>query len=118
MFLKNPNSPNNHTIDKPIIFLFNFMFFLKFLNTGSNISLKLKMAQIQKSTLSLFFFKFLVLPIFPFYTLGRFSNDVCTGTNQLTGTCVISGSCTDLGGVGSGSCASANTRQATCCVSK
>lgn len=53
---------------------------------------------------------------FPFYTLGRFSQDACTSATQLTGTCVIKGECTDLGGTSSGGCGSANTNQATCCI--
>lgn len=59
-----------------------------------------------------------VLPLFPFYTLGRFSQDVCVAVNQLTGTCVINGACSDMGGIPAGSCPGAGTTQATCCVGK
>ncbi|XP_034657705.1 uncharacterized protein LOC117894642 [Drosophila subobscura] len=52
---------------------------------------------------------------FPFYTIGRFSNDICTGNNLLLGTCVISGECSDNSGVGAGSC-STITSQAICCI--
>ncbi|XP_055303711.1 uncharacterized protein LOC129569165 [Sitodiplosis mosellana] len=52
---------------------------------------------------------------FPFYTLGRFVNTPCLGSNQLMGTCVLRGECTDAGGVATGSCNSI-TRQAICCV--
>lgn len=57
-------------------------------------------------------------PVFPFYTLGRFSQDVCTGTNSLIGTCVLGGECDDLGGTSTGqsACSGANTRQASCCI--
>ncbi|CAO1389576.1 unnamed protein product [Diamesa hyperborea] len=55
---------------------------------------------------------------FPFYTLGRFSRESCVGSNQLMGTCVISGECDELGGTSAGraACSGANTKQATCCV--
>ncbi|XP_030385030.1 uncharacterized protein LOC115632153 [Scaptodrosophila lebanonensis] len=52
---------------------------------------------------------------FPFYTIGRFSNALCTGNNRLTGTCVLSGECTDTTGVAAGSC-STITNQAVCCI--
>ncbi|CAD7082002.1 unnamed protein product [Hermetia illucens] len=52
---------------------------------------------------------------FPFYTIGRFVNEVCTGANQMLGTCVIRGECSDGGGVSTGSCNSI-TSQAVCCV--
>lgn len=54
---------------------------------------------------------------FPFYTLGRFVNTPCLGSNQLMGTCVLAGECSDAGGVATGSCNSI-TRQAICCVCK
>jgi hypothetical protein len=55
---------------------------------------------------------------FPFYTLGRFEQTVCTGTNSLIGTCVLGDQCTDLGGTltGTTACSGANTRQASCCI--
>ncbi|XP_070501537.1 uncharacterized protein [Chironomus tepperi] len=55
---------------------------------------------------------------FPFYTLGRFSQDVCVGSNSLTGTCMLKGQCNDLGGTltGTTSCSQANTPQASCCI--
>lgn len=55
---------------------------------------------------------------FPFYTLGRFSQDVCTGTNNLIGTCVLRGQCNDLGGTqtGAAACSQSNTFQAACCI--
>ncbi|XP_064541255.1 uncharacterized protein LOC135430497 [Drosophila montana] len=52
---------------------------------------------------------------FPFYTIGRFSNDICLGNNLLMGTCVINGECTDNNGVAAGSC-STITNQAICCI--
>ncbi|XP_026847597.1 uncharacterized protein LOC6600581 [Drosophila persimilis] len=52
---------------------------------------------------------------FPFYTIGRFSNDICTGNNLLLGTCVIAGECTDNSGVAAGSCSTITT-QAICCI--
>ncbi|XP_055376739.1 uncharacterized protein LOC129608957 [Condylostylus longicornis] len=52
---------------------------------------------------------------FPFYTIGRFSNDLCIGKNLMSGTCVIKGECSDNGGVATGSC-STITKQAVCCV--
>ncbi|KAH8257033.1 hypothetical protein KR038_001735 [Drosophila bunnanda] len=52
---------------------------------------------------------------FPFYTIGRFSNDICTGNNLLLGTCVINGECSDNSGVAAGSCSSI-TSQAICCI--
>ncbi|EDX09783.1 uncharacterized protein LOC6737360 [Drosophila simulans] len=52
---------------------------------------------------------------FPFYTIGRFSNDICVGNNLLLGTCVINGECTDNSGVAAGSCSSI-TAQAICCI--
>ncbi|KAH8364232.1 hypothetical protein KR084_004434 [Drosophila pseudotakahashii] len=52
---------------------------------------------------------------FPFYTIGRFSNDICTGNNLLLGTCVINGECSDNSGVAAGSCSSI-TAQAICCI--
>ncbi|XP_031632739.1 uncharacterized protein LOC116346692 [Contarinia nasturtii] len=52
---------------------------------------------------------------FPFYTLGRFVNTPCVGSNQLMGTCVLMGECKDAGGVATGGCNSI-TRQAICCV--
>lgn len=55
---------------------------------------------------------------FPFYTIGRFSNDVCTGTNSLVGTCLLGKQCDDLGGTSTGttSCSQTNTNQAACCI--
>ncbi|XP_055913510.1 uncharacterized protein LOC129947103 [Eupeodes corollae] len=52
---------------------------------------------------------------FPFYTIGRFTNDVCTGTNSMKGTCQVRGECMDGGGITAGSCSSITT-QAVCCV--
>ncbi|XP_022218497.1 uncharacterized protein LOC111071456 [Drosophila obscura] len=52
---------------------------------------------------------------FPFYTIGRFSNDICVGNNLLLGTCVIDGECSDNNGVAAGSC-STITAQAICCI--
>ncbi|GAB0097031.1 uncharacterized protein DMENIID0001_126230 [Sergentomyia squamirostris] len=52
---------------------------------------------------------------FPFYTIGRFQNSVCTGGNNLLGTCQISGECSDNGGIATGSCSTV-TAQAVCCV--
>jgi len=52
---------------------------------------------------------------FPFYTIGRFPNTACTGINDLTGTCVLAGECTDAGGIATGSCTTL-TFQAVCCV--
>ncbi|XP_021698436.1 uncharacterized protein LOC110676121 [Aedes aegypti] len=52
---------------------------------------------------------------FPFYSLGRIANRVCTGTNGLLGTCQIRGECASNGGIGSGRC-STLTVQAVCCV--
>ncbi|XP_036336598.1 uncharacterized protein LOC118746796 [Rhagoletis pomonella] len=52
---------------------------------------------------------------FPFYTIGRFANDVCTGANQLSGTCVVRGECSDNGGVAAGTCTTVTT-QAVCCI--
>ncbi|EDV96211.1 uncharacterized protein LOC6556541 [Drosophila grimshawi] len=52
---------------------------------------------------------------FPFYTIGRFSNDICRGNNLLMGTCAIRGECTDNNGVAAGSC-STITSQAVCCI--
>lgn len=54
---------------------------------------------------------------FPFYTLGRFQNTPCTGSNNLLGTCVLAGECKTSGGVSTGACNSI-TRQAVCCVCK
>lgn len=54
---------------------------------------------------------------FPFYTIGRFSNDLCRGNNLLIGTCQINGECTDNNGVAAGSCSSI-TNQAVCCICK
>lgn len=53
--------------------------------------------------------------VFPFYTIGRFQNTLCTGSNQLAGTCVLGGECADGGGIATGTC-STLTRQAVCCV--
>lgn len=55
--------------------------------------------------------------VFPFYTIGRFQNSVCSGSNSLAGTCVLAGECSDAGGIATGSC-STLTRQAVCCVCK
>ncbi|XP_039963800.1 uncharacterized protein LOC120776840 [Bactrocera tryoni] len=52
---------------------------------------------------------------FPFYTIGRFPNDVCVGANQLAGTCVVRGECSDNGGVAAGTCSTITT-QAVCCI--
>nr|XP_019546318.2 uncharacterized protein LOC109416717 [Aedes albopictus] len=52
---------------------------------------------------------------FPFYSIGRIANRVCTGTNGLLGTCQIRGECVSNGGIGSGPC-STMTVQAVCCV--
>ncbi|XP_034483153.1 uncharacterized protein LOC117788479 [Drosophila innubila] len=52
---------------------------------------------------------------FPFYTIGRFSNDICRGNNLLIGTCQINGECKDNNGVAAGSCSSI-TNQAVCCI--
>ncbi|XP_075150257.1 uncharacterized protein LOC142224369 [Haematobia irritans] len=52
---------------------------------------------------------------FPFYTIGRFQNEVCTGKNNLFGTCMVRGECSDNGGVSAGSC-STITNQAVCCI--
>ncbi|TDG53067.1 hypothetical protein AWZ03_000610 [Drosophila navojoa] len=52
---------------------------------------------------------------FPFYTIGRFSNDICLGNNLLMGTCMINGECKDNNGVAAGSC-STITNQAVCCI--
>lgn len=54
---------------------------------------------------------------FPFYTIGRFQNTPCVGSNQLLGTCVLGGECRAAGGIVTGSC-STITRQALCCVCK
>lgn len=54
---------------------------------------------------------------FPFYTLGRFQNTACIGSNRLLGTCVLGGECRAAGGIVTGSC-STITRQAVCCVCK
>lgn len=54
---------------------------------------------------------------FPFYTIGRFPNSPCVGSNQLMGTCVLAGECTTAGGIATGSC-NPLTRQAVCCVCK
>lgn len=59
----------------------------------------------------------LAFPGFPFYTIGRFSNDLCRGNNLLIGTCQINGECTDNNGVAAGSCSSI-TNQAVCCICK
>lgn len=66
--------------------------------------------------LSLDFF-FFIWSGFPFYTIGRFQNAPCVGSNQLMGTCVLAGECTTDGGIATGSCNSI-TRQAVCCVCK
>lgn len=60
-----------------------------------------------------------LLPVlgFPFYTIGRFQNEVCTGKNNLYGTCMVRGECTDNGGVSAGGCSSV-TSQAVCCICK
>lgn len=64
------------------------------------------------------FSRLLCVPaVFPFYTLGRFQNLPCVGSNQLMGTCVLAGECTTANGVATGSCNSI-TRQAVCCVCK
>lgn len=57
---------------------------------------------------------------FPFYTLGRFAQDVCVGTNSLIGTCVLGDECDDLGGTQTGRvpCSGANSKQASCCIGK
>ncbi|XP_065361164.1 uncharacterized protein LOC135954851 [Calliphora vicina] len=52
---------------------------------------------------------------FPFYTIGRFANEVCTGKNNLHGTCMVRGECADNGGVSAGSCSTITT-QAVCCI--
>lgn len=62
-------------------------------------------------------FRYLISPGFPFYTIGRFQNAPCVGSNQLMGTCVLAGECTTAGGIATGSCNSI-TRQAVCCVCK
>lgn len=54
---------------------------------------------------------------FPFYTIGRFANEVCTGKNNLHGTCMVRGECADNGGVSAGGC-STITNQAVCCICK
>lgn len=58
-----------------------------------------------------------IFPGFPFYTIGRFQNAPCMGSNQLMGTCVLAGECSTSGGIATGSCNSI-TRQAVCCVCK
>ncbi|XP_059614664.1 uncharacterized protein LOC132260513 [Phlebotomus argentipes] len=52
---------------------------------------------------------------FPFYTIGRFQNSVCTGGNNLLGTCQVNGECSENGGISTGSCSTV-TSQAVCCV--
>lgn len=52
---------------------------------------------------------------FPFYTIGRFPNDVCNGRNNLIGTCLVRGECRDNGGIFAGSCSTITT-QAVCCT--
>ncbi|XP_037936135.1 uncharacterized protein LOC119670086 [Teleopsis dalmanni] len=52
---------------------------------------------------------------FPFYTIGRFENQVCIGSNNLDGTCMLSGECSDNGGIAAGSCSTV-TSQAVCCI--
>ncbi|XP_055534897.1 uncharacterized protein LOC129724216 [Wyeomyia smithii] len=53
--------------------------------------------------------------VFPFWSIGRIANSVCTGTNGLTGTCQIRGECAANGGLASGSCTTLTT-QAVCCT--
>lgn len=55
---------------------------------------------------------------FPFYTVGRFENAICVGSNQLTGTCVLKGQCDDLGGTQTGNfaCSGSKSKQAQCCI--
>lgn len=55
---------------------------------------------------------------FPFYTVGRFENAICVGSNQLTGTCVLKGQCDDLGGTqtGNSACSGSRSKQAQCCI--
>lgn len=54
---------------------------------------------------------------FPFYTIGRFLNTPCIGSNHLLGTCVLNGECRSSGGISTGSC-SPTAKQAVCCVCK
>lgn len=51
----------------------------------------------------------------PFYTVGRFMNTPCVGSNQLVGTCMLRGECKDSRGLVTGSCNSV-TKQAVCCT--
>ncbi|CRK86160.1 CLUMA_CG000036, isoform A [Clunio marinus] len=55
---------------------------------------------------------------FPFYSIGRFAQDTCVGTNKLIGTCTLALQCSDIGGTTTGAtaCSQANTRQASCCI--
>ncbi|XP_063697912.1 uncharacterized protein LOC134828854 [Culicoides brevitarsis] len=54
---------------------------------------------------------------FPFYTIGRFERQLCTGRNNLYGTCMVKGECIDTGGINSGNCTGlTRNRQAICCV--
>ncbi|XP_053686199.1 uncharacterized protein LOC128735735 [Sabethes cyaneus] len=53
--------------------------------------------------------------VFPFWSIGRIANTVCTGTNGLIGNCQIRGECTANGGIASGNC-STLTWQAVCCT--
>uniref|UniRef100_A0A336KGM7 CSON006753 protein n=1 Tax=Culicoides sonorensis TaxID=179676 RepID=A0A336KGM7_CULSO len=54
---------------------------------------------------------------FPFYTIGRFQRQLCTGRNNLYGTCMVKGECIDTGGINSGNCTGlTRNRQAICCV--
>lgn len=56
---------------------------------------------------------------FPFYTLGRFQRQLCTGVNSLTGTCMVKGECIDTGGIVSANCTGlTQNNQAICCVCK
>ena len=49
------------------------------------------------------------------FSVVRFANSFCYGSNGLNGTCYTSAECTSLGGVAAGSCASGF---GVCCTSK
>lgn len=57
----------------------------------------------------------IVFQVFPFFSVIRFKNVQCSGTNGQFGTCFSRKSCSDAGGVASGSCA---RNWGTCCISK
>ncbi len=53
------------------------------------------------------------LSVLSLFTIVRFRNDVCSASSGVNGTCYSSNDCSNLGGSGSGSCASGF---GVCCI--